>query len=131
MADWAAAAEAREAGVVVAWAAVRAAAARAAVEEPVDRRSGTRTPRWKRWGPSADWAVGVRVAVHRARVAKAAAVSLVLVARAAAARDSAAAATAAAEKVAARAVARAAVAMAAARAAAAVVRRVRREAMRE
>lgn len=108
MAGWAAAVEAREADVVVAWAAVRAAAARAAVEEPVGRRSGTRTPRWKRWGPSADWAVGVRVAVHRARAAKAAAVSLVVVARAAekVAGDSAAAATA-------------------------VVWRVRREAMRE
>ena len=77
-----------EAAWVVAWEVVVVAetevAVTAAVEEPEDRRSGTRTPRWKWWGPSADWAVGVRVAVHRAREAKAVAVSLVVVAKVAA-----------------------------------------------
>ena len=78
MADWAVAAEAWAVDVAAVVVVVRAAAARAAVEEPVDRRSGTRTPRWKRWVPSAGWAVGVRVVVHRARAAKVVAVSLVV-----------------------------------------------------
>lgn len=62
MAGWVVA----EAALEVAWAAelvaATAAVAREVAEAPVDRRSGRRTPPWKRWAPSvtvstvADWA---------------------------------------------------------------------------
>lgn len=51
------------AGVVETWVVATAAAAREVVAAPVDRRSGTHTPRWRQSAPSV-----VRAAVARAAV---------------------------------------------------------------
>ena len=73
-----------------------AAVAREVVAAPVDRRSGTRTPRWTRWAPWVGWVVAATVAVGWVGAEREAAVATatVAVARAVVARAMAMAPTA-------------------------------------